>query len=65
MPNGNDQPQSKAAETVSAIKAYFNPIVAIAFAMLMAIVTADWRNHAGPGQRPVLAHMGRWILPGG
>lgn len=59
MPNGNDQPQTKAAETVSAIKAYFNPIVAIAFAMLMAIVLLIGASTLGLDKGLVLAHMGQ------
>jgi hypothetical protein len=59
MPNGNDQPQPKAAETVGAIKAYLNPIVAIAFAMLMAIVLLIGATTLGLDKGLVLAHMGQ------
>lgn len=59
MTNGNDQPQPKAAETVGAIKAYFNPIVAIAFAMLMAIVLLIGATTLGLDKGLVLAHMGQ------
>ena len=59
MTNGNDQLPPKAAETVSAIKAYFNPIVAIAFAMLMAIVLLIGASTLGLDKGLVLAHMGQ------
>jgi len=59
MTNGNDQLPPKAAETVSAIKAYFNPIVAIAFAMLMAIVLLIGATTLGLDKGLVLAHMGQ------
>ncbi len=59
MTNGNDQLPPKAAETVSALKAYFNPIVAIAFAMLMAIVLLIGATTLGLDKGLVLAHMGQ------
>src|SRR5580765_5446841 len=65
MTNGNDHPQGKATETVSAIKAYFNPIVAIAFAMLMAIVLLIGATTLGLDKGLVLAHMGEVELARG
>jgi hypothetical protein len=59
MTDGNDQPQPKAAETIGAIKAYLNPIVAIAFAMLMAIVLLIGASTLGLDKGLVLAHMGQ------
>lgn len=59
MPNGNDQLPPKAAETAGGIKAYFNPIVAIAFAMLMAIVLLIGATTLGLDKGLVLAHMGQ------
>jgi hypothetical protein len=59
MPNENDQPHPKVSETVSAIKAYLNPIVAIAFAMLLAIVLLIGATTLGLDKGLVLAHMGQ------
>jgi hypothetical protein len=59
MTNGNDQPQAKVSETVGAIKAYLNPIVAIAFAMLLAIVLLIGATTLGLDKGLVLAHMGQ------
>jgi hypothetical protein len=60
MTNGNDHPPAKqAAETVGAIKAYFNPIVAIAFAMLLAIVLLIGASTLGWDKGLVLAKMGQ------
>src|SRR4029077_4924612 len=60
MTNGNDHPPAQqAAETVGAIKAYFNPIVAIAFAMLLAIVLLIGASTLGLDKGLVLAKMGQ------
>jgi hypothetical protein len=59
MSNGNDEPHPKVTETVGAIKAYLNPIVAIAFAMLMAIVLLIGATTLGLDKGLVLAHMGQ------
>src|SRR5689334_3857106 len=65
MTNGNDQLPPKAAETVGAIKAYFNPIVAIAFSMLLAIVLLIGATALGLDKGLVLAHMGQVEFAGG
>src|SRR5258708_17466357 len=60
MTNGNDHPPVKqAAETVGAIKAYFNPIGSIAFAMLLAIVLLIGASTLGLDKGLVLAKMGQ------
>jgi hypothetical protein len=60
MTDGNDHPPAnRAAETVGAIKAYFNPIVAIAFAMLLAIVLLIGASTLGWDKGLVLAKMGQ------
>lgn len=60
MTNGNDHPPAKqAAETVGAIKAYLNPIVAIAFAMLLAIVLLIGATTLGLDKGLVLTKMGQ------
>jgi hypothetical protein len=59
MADENDQPQVKAAEAVGILKAYFNPIVAIAFAMLLAIVLLIGATTLGLDKGLVLTKMGQ------
>jgi len=56
MTDGNERPQEKA---VGAIKAYLNPIVAIAFAMLLAIVLLIGATTLGLDKGLVLTKMGQ------
>ena len=58
MTDGNDRPQEK-EKAVGAIKAYLNPIVAIAFAMLMAIVLLIGATTLGLDKGLVLTKMGQ------
>jgi hypothetical protein len=58
MTDGNDRPQEK-DKAVGAIKAYLNPIVAIAFAMLMAIVLLIGATTLGLDKGLVLTKMGQ------
>jgi len=58
MTDGNDRPQEK-ERAVGAIKAYLNPIVAIAFAMLMAIVLLIGATTLGLDKGLVLTKMGQ------
>lgn len=59
MPDGDDQLPVKAAKTVRAITAYLNPIVLLAFAMVMAIVLLIGATTLGLDKGLVLAHMGQ------
>ena len=59
MADENNQPQVKAAEAVGLLKAYFNPIVAIAFAMLLAIVLLIGATTLGLDKGLVLMKMGQ------
>jgi hypothetical protein len=58
MTDGNDRPQEK-EKLVGAIKAYLNPIVAIAFAMLLAIVLLIGATTLGLDKGLVLTKMGQ------
>lgn len=58
MPNENDPPV-KISEAVTAIKAYLNPIVAIAFGMLLAIVLLIGATTLGLDKGLVLTKMGQ------
>jgi hypothetical protein len=58
MTDGNDRPQEKEA-AAGTIKAYLNPIVAIAFAMLMAIVLLIGATTLGLDKGLVLTKMGQ------
>jgi hypothetical protein len=58
MTDGNDRPQEK-EKAIGAIKAYLNPIVAIAFAMLMAIVLLIGATTLGLDKGLVLTKMGQ------
>jgi hypothetical protein len=58
--NHNDSPSAKqAAETVSAMKAYLNPIVVLATAMLAAIVVLIGATMLGLDKGLVLTRMGQ------
>lgn len=59
MADENNQPQVKTAEAVGILRAYFNPIVAIAFAMLMAIVLLIGATTLGLDRGRVLTRMGQ------
>ena len=58
MPNENDPPV-KISEAVGAIKAYLNPVVAIAFGMLLAIVLLIGATTLGLDKGFVLTKMGQ------
>jgi hypothetical protein len=58
MTDGNDRPQEKEG-AAGTIKAYLNPIVAIAFAMLMAIVLLIGATTLGLDKGLVLTKMGQ------
>jgi hypothetical protein len=55
----NNRPEEKAAEAVGTLKAYLNPIVAIAFAMLLAIVLLIGATTLGLDKGLVLTKMGQ------
>lgn len=59
MADENNQPQVKVAEAVGILKAYFNPIVLIAFAMLLAIVLLIGATTLGLDKGLVLTRMGQ------
>jgi hypothetical protein len=59
MTNGNDHPPVKVSETVAAIKAYLNPVVAIAFGMVLAIVLLIGATTLGLDKGLVLIKMGQ------
>jgi hypothetical protein len=58
MTDGNDRPQEK-EKVIGVIKAYLNPIVAIAFAMLLAIVLLIGATTLGLDKGLVLTKMGQ------
>ena len=59
MTDGNDNPQTKAGETARTIKAYLNPVVMIAFAMVLAIVLLIGATTLGLDKGLVLTRMGQ------
>jgi hypothetical protein len=59
MTDGNDHPPVKASEMVGAIKAYLNPVVAIAFGMVLAIVLLIGATTLGLDKGLVLIKMGQ------
>ena len=59
MTDGNDHPQEKINETVGAIKAYLNPVVAIAFGMVLAIILLIGATTLGLDKGLVLTKMGQ------
>lgn len=59
MADENDHPQARANEAAGAIKAYLNPIVTIAFAMLLAIVLLIGATTLGLDKGLVLTKMGQ------
>jgi hypothetical protein len=59
MTNGNDQPQARASEAAAVIKAYLNPIVAIAFGMVLAIILLIGATTLGLDKGLVLIKMGQ------
>jgi hypothetical protein len=59
MPDGNDQPPVKISEAAAAIKSYFNPVVTIAFGMLLAIVLLIGATTLGLDKGLVLTKMGQ------
>jgi hypothetical protein len=59
MTDGNDHPQGKISETAGTIKAYLNPVVAIAFGMVLAIVLLIGATTLGLDKGLVLTKMGQ------
>ena len=59
MTDGNDHPQGKISETAGAIKAYLNPVVLIAFGMVLAIVLLIGATTLGLDKGLVLTKMGQ------
>jgi hypothetical protein len=59
MTDGNDHPQGKVNETAGSIKAYLNPVVAIAFGMVLAIVLLIGATTLGLDKGLVLTKMGQ------
>jgi|ERR1700704_455730 len=59
MSNGNDQLPVKASQLAAAIKAYLNPVVAIAFGMVLAIILLIGATTLGLDKGLVLMKMGQ------
>jgi hypothetical protein len=59
MTEGNDHPQGKSTDPAGAIRAYLNPVVAIAFGMVLAIVLLIGATTLGLDKGQVLTRMGQ------